>query len=146
MDFNSHNDLKVNDTFLEQSEGYKIITNNHQQLRVAIKKSPKERIITLPRTFYKGYRIMLNSKQHFSKPALTKNGLVATKIPQNFSGTVTVLYHTTALAKLGWALTFLTLLTLIWILLTDSLREKIKRSIGKLISKFSLNSSELVEK
>jgi len=147
MEFNEHNGLKVDDNFLEQTENFKVTTNNHQQLKVAINSDSPAKTLMLPKIYYKGYRVILNQNgQKSVQKAFAKNGLVSVNLPKNFHGDLTVIYRTTFLAKLGWTLTFITLLLLVWMLLDDSVQVTIKQRFEKLITQIHLNSTDIVEK
>lgn len=111
MAYNLANNFKVNNQFLEKQEDYKITTNNHHELIVNISTNKSSRIIMLPRLYYKGYQTRLTyNNTKVKKTTLIKNGLVSVKLPGDFhSGKVIVTYETTNFAKLGWAISIITI-------------------------------------
>lgn len=107
--------FQINSDTLGNSEDIDIVKNNHYEVVAKIHDNQGSRTIMLPRLNYLGYQITTKyNGKTVTKPATTKNGLVATKLPSSLkSGTVTVKYRLTTLSKLGWAITIVTLLFLL---------------------------------
>ena len=118
MDYNNANNFQVKPAFLEKAENMKIVTNNHHKAVIKVKNNHQSRIMMLPRLYYKGYQVKTSyNGKSTTTEALSKNGLVAVKLPSDFkSGTIEVTYHTTGPAKIGWIITALTLVILLWLL------------------------------
>lgn len=116
FNYNTANDFKINDNFLEKSEKINIVKNNRNRVVVKVEDNNRARTVMLPRLYYKGYQVKLtyDGKTKIS-PASTKNGLVAANLPRNFkSGKIEVTYKMTSIAKTGWVIFILTLCYLVW--------------------------------
>lgn len=100
---------------LANEQKYQIVQNNHFQTVVKITNNEKSRTVLLPRLNYRGYRLQLNyNGKSIDRAAATKDGLVATRLPQDFkNGTVKIYYQMTTVNKAGWAVSCLTLFILI---------------------------------
>lgn len=130
MDYNNANNFLVTPKFLEKTQKMQITTNNHFKTVVKVKNNSQTRTLMLPRLYYKGYQVTISyNGKTTTNPAQVKNGLVATELPANFkSGTVTISYHLTTLNKIGWAITILTLLLLVWLLFKRFPNKKISNA------------------
>lgn len=100
---------------LEQSQNYRIISNNHHKVEVELNKAQPGKVILLPRLNYRGYKVQFNyGGKSVQKNAMTKDGLVAAKIPNDFSkGTIRVVYKITGVAILGWIISLISLILLV---------------------------------
>lgn len=118
MNYNNENNFKLNTHFLEKHENYSVMKNDHHQVTVDIDGDQGGKTLMLPRIYYKGYQIKLHSHgKAIVKPAVSKNGLVAVNLPNDFkSGKVRVTYRLTKIARIGWVISLLSLTFLIWYL------------------------------
>lgn len=118
MNYNNENNFKVNTSFLEKHENYSVITNNHAHVKVHLDDNQQARTVMLPRLYYKGYQTKITYHGHsITKPALSKNGLVAVDLPDDFkAGNIKVTYRLTKIAKIGWVITIITLSFICWYL------------------------------
>lgn len=116
FNYNMANEFKTNDNFLGKSEKYNVIKNNHKQVLIKVEDNSHSRTIMLPRVYYKGYQVKLSyNDKSVTVPAATKNGLAAVRLPSGFkSGTITVMYKMTMAARIGWTISIISLLYIIW--------------------------------
>jgi hypothetical protein len=112
MKYMTANNFKVTPDTVAKAEGFKVISNNHNGVTVKIDQNDQHRTIMLPRLYYKGYQVTVNSNNKKTVvPAKVKNGLVATTLSKSFhSGKISVEYKMTTLAKTGWIITIMTLI------------------------------------
>lgn len=113
--YNTDMGVNVDSDFLEKTQNVHITKNNHPEAVVDVPKTHMGNKIMLPRLYYKGYQVKIDYNNHTKTvPAETVNGLVAMTLPKDFtSGTLTVTYHMTGIAKLGWIISGLTLVILL---------------------------------
>jgi len=118
MNYNNENNFKLNTRFLEKHENYSVMKNDHRQVNVDIDSDQAGKTIMLPRLYYKGYHVKLHYRgKSITNPVTSRNGFVATKLPDNFkSGTISVTYRLTKMARIGWVISLLSLAFLIWYL------------------------------
>lgn len=112
MKYMTANNFQVTTKSIAKSEGFKVVHNDHNVVTVKIDNNTKNRTIMLPRLYYKGYQVSLNSNgKEVIVPTEVKNGLVAATLPKSFhSGRISVEYKMTTVAKIGWAISIMTLL------------------------------------
>jgi len=125
FNYNTANDFKINDNFLEKSEKINIVKNNRNKVVVKVEDNNRARTVMLPRLYYKGYQVKLTyDGKTKTSPASTKNGLVAANLPRNFkSGKIEVTYKMTSIAKTGWVVFILTFCYLVWAFLKKFRRQ-----------------------
>ncbi|WP_125768196.1 hypothetical protein [Companilactobacillus furfuricola] len=113
--YSMRSNYQVTPKRLEQSQNYHIISNNHHEVEVALKKARPGKVILLPRLNYRGYKVQFNyDGKSVEQNAMSKDGLVATKLPNDFSkGTIRVTYKNTGVAILGWIISLISLILLI---------------------------------
>ncbi|MFD1471688.1 glycosyltransferase family protein [Companilactobacillus mishanensis] len=131
MNFMIKNNFQVNPKLLETTQDIDITANNHHEAIIKVNNIKGSKTLMLPRLYYKGYQVTTKyAGKTVTKPAIKKNGLVSTKLPNNFkSGTLKVTYRNTTASKVGWFITITTLLIMLcrWIL-------KVPRKIGPIKS------------
>ncbi|MCH4009292.1 hypothetical protein [Companilactobacillus sp.] len=119
MKYNTDHNFQISPKSLEKSEGFKITENNHHHAVVSISDNQGERVMMLPRIYYRGLQVktFYNGKK-IQNSAISKNGLAAVKLPADFeSGQVEIQYSSTVLARLGWLISLCTLVLLMVIVL-----------------------------
>lgn len=90
---------------------YHILINNHQKLQIQFNQDVNSALIMCPRTYYLGYQAFQNHKKI---PITSKNGLVTLRIRHiSKSETVNITYRLTKLAKLGWMIFIITLISML---------------------------------
>ncbi|RHW52010.1 hypothetical protein DS831_01380 [Bombilactobacillus bombi] len=107
FNYDMSHQFKVNIAFLERHEGYQVLTNNHHQATIKLKPKSSKTVIMLPRLYYRGYQVWQGTHR---LPVTKRNGLVAVKLSSHFSKQpLTISYHQTLLAKIGWVISIISL-------------------------------------
>lgn len=113
--YNASQDYQVTPKKLAKSQGYSIISDNHHEAEVAFEKARPGQVVMLPRLNYRGYQVEFSYNGKIVKQAaISKNGLVAAKLPSDFHrGVIKVNYKMTKSAIAGWIISSVSLILLI---------------------------------
>ncbi|GAF38414.1 hypothetical protein JCM14202_222 [Agrilactobacillus composti DSM 18527 = JCM 14202] len=103
-------------TLSSRQAGVRLISNNPNQTTLTTTAAAAGRPITIPKTYYLGYRYKLYQKNQLIKAGsvtLNYDGLGKVTLPPNFRGRIQITYHITTLAKIAGGISLLTWLGLL---------------------------------